>query len=249
MREATNANIPVVDVHAKDISFTEIPDGWSRYTALQVLSFPEVQGTKGLYIFTSASPSVRIVYCNRGPSAMVLTWRFLLQLVCGKTQDDWCLPLAELLCSAAPDEELRRAVIEMADDLGKHEFHSIATLLSLHNQFWIVSWTLMFWLFVGSLQRTDLCVSHLLRCGTAGAGILQRLQLRSDWTWQVFSGYVRVFGWDCFLYFPSLVTKTYLTFAPACHSKNQPSGKLWRDLKFMNTCCSWPQGSPSRAFR
>lgn len=39
------------------------------------------------------------------------------KFVCGGTQRDWCLALANLLCSAAPERKLRQVVIGMANDL------------------------------------------------------------------------------------------------------------------------------------
>ncbi|KAK3539996.1 hypothetical protein QTP70_019628, partial [Hemibagrus guttatus] len=38
-----------------------------------------------------------------------------------KTLREWCLPLAQLLCSSAPDDEHREAVIKMGDDLASRE--------------------------------------------------------------------------------------------------------------------------------
>ncbi|KAK3519722.1 hypothetical protein QTP70_002673 [Hemibagrus guttatus] len=38
-----------------------------------------------------------------------------------KTLSDWCLPLAQLLCSSAPDDEHRQAVIKMGDDLASRD--------------------------------------------------------------------------------------------------------------------------------
>ncbi|KAG7313694.1 hypothetical protein KOW79_000088, partial [Hemibagrus wyckioides] len=38
-----------------------------------------------------------------------------------KTLSKWCLPLAQLLCSSAPDDDHREAVIKMGDDLASRE--------------------------------------------------------------------------------------------------------------------------------
>ncbi|KAB5545982.1 hypothetical protein PHYPO_G00066900 [Pangasianodon hypophthalmus] len=40
------------------------------------------------------------------------------KLGCVKNQEDWCLPLACLLCSAAAGDEHRKAMIQMGDDFG-----------------------------------------------------------------------------------------------------------------------------------
>ncbi|KAK3523377.1 hypothetical protein QTP86_029880, partial [Hemibagrus guttatus] len=50
-----------------------------------------------------------------------LLWAKLAKVKDAQTWKAWCLPLARLLCSAAPDDEHREAVIKMGDDLASRK--------------------------------------------------------------------------------------------------------------------------------
>ncbi|XP_053489302.1 probable serine/threonine-protein kinase MARK-A isoform X6 [Ictalurus furcatus] len=84
---------------------------------LMHLDQPEQQKS---YFFWSIMEYV----CNRNGRVMIFEISPLLfkgygllrrKLGCVEKQEDWCIPLAVLLCSAAPKDELREAIIEMGD--------------------------------------------------------------------------------------------------------------------------------------
>ncbi|KAK3552823.1 hypothetical protein QTP86_022560, partial [Hemibagrus guttatus] len=63
-----------------------------------------------------------------------------------KNWENWCIPLARLLCSAAPEDELRKAVVQMGDDFASrgwiyaaHICYVLACMeLGLRNQFQLI---------------------------------------------------------------------------------------------------------------